>query len=158
GVLGGLAVDLGHDHGRALPSQARGVVATDALAASGHDGHAILESHRSLRSHPLSPHHIMGGIAAPAEPRRGDSSMISKEQNERMTQTGADTPMGKMLRMYWQVVGIAPELDKEPVQPVRILGEDLTLFKTERGEIGLIGERCAHRAISLAYGIPQNNG
>ena len=84
--------------------------------------------------------------------------MISKEQNERMTQTGADTPMGKMLRMYWQVVGIAPELDKEPVQPVRILGEDLTLFKTERGEIGLIGERCAHRAISLAYGIPQNNG
>ena len=41
---------------------------------------------------------------------------------------------------------------------MRLLGEDLTLFRTERGEYGLIGNRCAHRAISLAYGIPQNNG
>jgi 5,5'-dehydrodivanillate O-demethylase len=38
------------------------------------------------------------------------------------------------------------------------MGEDLTLFKSEAGEIGLIGDRCAHRAISLAYGIPQENG
>src|SRR5207245_7420379 len=47
---------------------------------------------------------------------------------------------------------------KEPVQPVRLLGEDLTLYQDLNGRIGLIGERCAHRAISLAYGIPQANG
>ena len=41
---------------------------------------------------------------------------------------------------------------------MRLLSEDLTLFRTKNGELGLIGDRCAHRAISLAYGIPQANG
>jgi 5,5'-dehydrodivanillate O-demethylase len=41
---------------------------------------------------------------------------------------------------------------------VRLLGETLTLFRTARGDIGLVAERCAHRGISLAYGIPQDNG
>ncbi|MPZ14379.1 MAG: Rieske 2Fe-2S domain-containing protein [Chloroflexi bacterium] len=84
--------------------------------------------------------------------------MLTKEQNERLTQTSIGTPMGELLRRYWHVVGTAPELEKEPVQPIRLLGENLTLFRSQRGEIGLIGERCAHRAISLAYGIPQENG
>jgi len=84
--------------------------------------------------------------------------MITAELNQRLTQTGADTPAGKMLRMYWFPVSTRLDLEKEPVQPVRLLGEDLTLFMNLKGEIGLIGERCAHRAISLAYGIPQENG
>lgn len=84
--------------------------------------------------------------------------MITQETNERLTQTSQGTPMGNMLRRYWHVVGTLPELEKDPVQPVRLLGENLTLFKTERGELGLIAERCAHRGISLAYGIPQANG
>ena len=84
--------------------------------------------------------------------------MIAKEMNERLTQTGPGTPMGDLLRRYWHVVGTAPELEKEPVQPVRLLGENLTLFRSERGELGLIAERCAHRGISMAYGIPQPNG
>jgi 5,5'-dehydrodivanillate O-demethylase len=84
--------------------------------------------------------------------------MLTAEQNERLTQTAAGTPMGELLRRYWHVVGTLPELAKEAVQPVRLLGENLTLFRSERGEIGLLAERCAHRAISLAYGIPQTNG
>ncbi len=84
--------------------------------------------------------------------------MLTQETNERLTQTGADTPTGKWLRRYWFPIGALDELDREPVQPVRLLGEDLTLFKNLKGDIGLIGERCAHRAISLAYGIPQENG
>lgn len=84
--------------------------------------------------------------------------MITAETNERLTQTGPGTFMGNLLRRYWHPVGAAAELAKEPVQPVRLLGEDLTLFKDLKGNIGLIGERCAHRAISLAYGIPQENG
>jgi len=66
--------------------------------------------------------------------------------------------MGELLRRYWHVIGTVPELDEDPVQPVRLLGESLVLFKNERGEYGLIGDRCAHRGISLAYGIPQVNG
>jgi 5,5'-dehydrodivanillate O-demethylase len=84
--------------------------------------------------------------------------MITKEVNQRLTQTGVGTPMGTLLRRYWFVVGTLQELEKEPVQPVRLLGENLTLFRDQRGQIGLIAERCAHRAISLAYGIPQENG
>src|SRR5207248_7089451 len=53
---------------------------------------------------------------------------------------------------------VVSELEQDPVRPVRILGEDLTLFRDERGNLGLIGDRCAHRAISLAYGVPQANG
>lgn len=84
--------------------------------------------------------------------------MLTKEENERLTRVGPGTPMGNLLRRYWHPVMASGRLDKEPVQPVRLLGEDLTLFQTERGEIGLVGDRCAHRAISLAYGIPQENG
>jgi len=84
--------------------------------------------------------------------------MITAEQNHRLTETGPATPMGNLLRRYWHPVGASAELEREPVQPVRLLGEDLTLFRTEQGEYGLVGNRCAHRAISLAYGIPQVNG
>jgi 5,5'-dehydrodivanillate O-demethylase len=85
-------------------------------------------------------------------------SVLTQETNERLTRVGPGTPMGELLRRYWHPVGTIQDLETEPVQPVRLLGEDLTLFKDLKGNIGLIGERCAHRAISLAYGIPQENG
>ena len=84
--------------------------------------------------------------------------MITQEVNDRLTRVGPGTPMGDMLRRYWHPIGALEELLKEPVQPVRILGEDLTLFQTLKGEIGLIAKSCAHRAINLAYGIPQEDG
>jgi 5,5'-dehydrodivanillate O-demethylase len=84
--------------------------------------------------------------------------MITKEMNDRLTQTTPGTPMGNMLRRYWHVVGTAPELETDPVRPVRLLGENLVLFKDEAGKLGLVAERCAHRGISMAYGIPQENG
>ena len=84
--------------------------------------------------------------------------MLTVEQNERLTQTGPGTPMGDLLRRYWWPIAASVDMDEDPVQPVRILGEDLTLFRSLKGEIGLIGKACAHRAISLAYGIPQENG
>jgi 5,5'-dehydrodivanillate O-demethylase len=56
------------------------------------------------------------------------------------------------------VVGTETELAKEPVQKVRLLGEDLTLFRTEKGKYGLIDDRCPHRCMSLEYGIPEDCG
>src|SRR4051794_28326616 len=79
-----------------------------------------------------------------------ENRMITKEENERLTQVGPGTPMGNLLRRYWHPVGTVADLEKEPVQPVRLLGESLTLFRDESGKLGLIGDRCAHRAISLA--------
>jgi 5,5'-dehydrodivanillate O-demethylase oxygenase subunit len=84
--------------------------------------------------------------------------MLTQEANDRLTRVGPGTPMGNLLRRYWFPVGTLQDLLEEPVRPVRLLGEDLTLFRSAAGEIGLIAERCAHRGISLAYGIPQENG
>ena len=84
--------------------------------------------------------------------------MATQAENERLTQIGPGAPMGNLLRRYWQVVGTEAELAKEPVQKVRILGEDLTLFRTEKGEYGLIDDRCPHRCMSLEYGIPEECG
>jgi 5,5'-dehydrodivanillate O-demethylase len=80
------------------------------------------------------------------------------EQNERLTRVGPGTPMGNLLRRYWHPIGTALELEKEPVQRVRLLGEDLTLFRTERGEYGLVDDVCPHRCMSLEWGIPQEQG
>src|SRR5579884_379016 len=84
--------------------------------------------------------------------------MITQEMNDRLTHVGPGTPMGTLLRCYWHPVGTTADLDKDPVRPVRLLGEDLVLYRDEAGKLGLVGERCAHRGISLAYGIPQTNG
>ena len=84
--------------------------------------------------------------------------MITAEQNQRLSETTAGTPMGELLRRYWWPIAATVDLDTDPVRPVRLLSENLVLFRTERGELGLIAERCAHRGISMAYGVPQENG
>jgi 5,5'-dehydrodivanillate O-demethylase len=92
--------------------------------------------------------------AAPQEEER----MLTKEANERLTQVGPGTPMGNLLRRYWYPVATTTELAQEPVLPVRLLGEDLALFQTEQGALGLVTQRCPHRGASLAYGIPEEDG
>jgi 5,5'-dehydrodivanillate O-demethylase oxygenase subunit len=82
----------------------------------------------------------------------------TREENERLTQVGPGTPMGNLMRSYWQVVGVTAEFDKEPVQSIRVLGEDLTLYRSESGEFGLIGPVCPHRCASMEYGIPDPRG
>ncbi|HEY1373578.1 MAG TPA: Rieske 2Fe-2S domain-containing protein [Candidatus Binatia bacterium] len=80
------------------------------------------------------------------------------EENAKLTQVGPGTPMGNLLRRYWHPIAAAAELDEDPVRRVRLLGEDLVLFRTAAGELGLVGSRCLHRGMSLAYGVPQENG
>jgi 5,5'-dehydrodivanillate O-demethylase len=84
--------------------------------------------------------------------------MLTREANERLTRVGPGTPMGELLRRYWHPVATVPELDAEPVLPVKVLGENLALYRTEAGELGLVSERCPHRGASLAYGIPEDDG
>ncbi|HLG71474.1 MAG TPA: Rieske 2Fe-2S domain-containing protein [Chloroflexota bacterium] len=82
----------------------------------------------------------------------------TQEQNERLTQVGPGTLVGELLRRYWHPIGTTLELESEPVQRVRLLGEDLTLFRTEGGEYGLVDEVCPHRCMAMEFGIPQENG
>jgi 5,5'-dehydrodivanillate O-demethylase oxygenase subunit len=84
--------------------------------------------------------------------------MLTKEINERLTKVGPGTPMGNLMRRYWHPIATSTELNREPVMAVRILGENLALYRNEKGELGLVGQRCAHRGCSLAYGIPEDAG
>lgn len=85
--------------------------------------------------------------------------MISAEQNELMTRVGPGTPGGRLLRNYWQPVALVEELEgKRPVRPVRLLGQDLVLFKDETGRYGLLDRDCPHRGADLAYGRREDGG
>ena len=80
------------------------------------------------------------------------------EENGLLTQTGAGTPMGELLRRYWWPVTGSGRLLGEPIVPVRLLGEDLVLFRDRSGHLGLVDRRCAHRRVDLSLGIPDEHG
>jgi phenylpropionate dioxygenase-like ring-hydroxylating dioxygenase large terminal subunit len=85
--------------------------------------------------------------------------MLSQELNDTITRVGPGTPAGGVLRRYWQPAALSDELTgKRPVAPVRLLGEDLVLFRDEEGKLGLIGRRCPHRGVDLCYGRLEDNG
>ena len=74
-----------------------------------------------------------------------------------LRRVGRGTPAGEWFRRYWLVVGTTQELYDIP-QAVRILGEDLVLFRDSHGKIGLLGVHCPHRGASLEYGDIENGG
>ena len=84
--------------------------------------------------------------------------MLSVEENVALTSVGPGTPMGSLMRRYWHPVAAAAELDERPTKEVRLLSEDLVLYKDRSGTIGLIDRLCAHRRVNLAYGIPEEHG
>jgi 5,5'-dehydrodivanillate O-demethylase len=85
--------------------------------------------------------------------------MLSREENAYLAQVGPGTPAGELLRRYWHPVAVAGELtDEKPIKAVRILGEDLVVFRDGKGEYGLVAEHCPHRSASLAYGRVDEEG
>ncbi|HYF19859.1 MAG TPA: Rieske 2Fe-2S domain-containing protein [Ramlibacter sp.] len=84
--------------------------------------------------------------------------MVSIEENKLLTQVGPGTPGGELLRRYWYPIAALAELDENPVRPVRLLGEDLVLFRDRSGTLGLVDKSCAHRRVNLALGVPEETG
>jgi phenylpropionate dioxygenase-like ring-hydroxylating dioxygenase large terminal subunit len=86
--------------------------------------------------------------------------MLSAADNEKLTRVGPGTPMGKLMRRYWQPVLLSREVEKPDGDPirVRILGEDLVAFRDTSGRVGLVGEWCPHRLTSLFLGRNEQNG
>src|SRR4051812_15187492 len=85
--------------------------------------------------------------------------MLSEEDNDRLTRVGPGTPMGELMRRYWIPAGFADQLapDAAPVR-VRLLSENLVLFRDSQGRIGLLDERCPHRTASLFFGRNEESG
>jgi phthalate 4,5-dioxygenase oxygenase subunit len=85
--------------------------------------------------------------------------MLSRSDNERVTRTGPQTPLGRLMRAYWQPAALVSELAADrPVTAVRLLGEDLVLFKRASGGWGLVGRYCAHRGVDLAFARHEEGG
>ncbi len=74
-----------------------------------------------------------------------------------LTLVGAGTPMGELLRRYWHPVGLAADAGSVP-RRVRVLGEELILFRDGGGTAGLLYPRCAHRGTTLYYGRVEERG
>jgi len=84
--------------------------------------------------------------------------MVSEENNRLLTRIGPGTPMGELLRRYWHPVAALDELERHAVKPVRVLGEDLVLYKDLAGKYGLLERRCRHRGADLSYGYVERDG
>ena len=85
--------------------------------------------------------------------------MISQAENDLLTQTGSGAPCGQLMRRYWQPVGLTEELAQGGAPlAVKILGEELVLFRDDQNRVGLIGLHCAHRGTDLSYGRCEDGG
>ena len=81
-----------------------------------------------------------------------------EEQNQLLTQTGAGTPMGDLMRRYWMPIAGVSEFEEQTIKPVRLMGEDLVLYKDLSGTYGLIDRHCRHRRADLSYGFVEQCG
>jgi phthalate 4,5-dioxygenase len=85
--------------------------------------------------------------------------MMTQEENRLLTQTDRGSPGGELLRRYWQPVALAEELPSGAAPlSIKILGEDLVLFRDDRGRAGLLGIHCSHRGTDLSYGRVEDGG
>ncbi len=86
--------------------------------------------------------------------------MLSVEENRLLTQVDAGTPMGELLRRYWHPICAADQLLQSPfrTKEVKILGEELVVYRDRSGQLGCVDKYCTHRRASLAYGVVEQDG
>jgi len=91
---------------------------------------------------------------------------MKAEHNELLTRVGPGTACGALLRRYWQPVALAEEFDpavdatlrERPLKRLRILGQDLVLFRDAAGRWGLLDRDCPHRGADLAFARHEGDG
>ena len=74
-----------------------------------------------------------------------------------ITSSDAGTPMGELMRRYWQPVCLSEELTDLP-HPIRVMGEDLIAFRDLSGRVGVVHRQCSHRGTSLEFGLLTERG
>src|ERR687887_1755765 len=86
--------------------------------------------------------------------------MLKKEQNRTLMEVGPGTLMGELLRRYWMPIAAVGEFDQEhqETKAVRVLGEDLVLYKDKSGTYGLVDRHCPHRRADMSYGWVEDCG
>ena len=99
-------------------------------------------------------------MTTPTPHERSDGNAYGRpagSHDAELCEVGPGTPCGELLRRYWHPIALSRELVQRP-QRVRLLGEDLILFRDGEGRPGLLTPRCAHRGASLYYGKVEEQG
>jgi nitrite reductase/ring-hydroxylating ferredoxin subunit len=86
--------------------------------------------------------------------------MLSRKDNNYITEIGPGTPMGNLFRRYWLPALLAEELPEADCPPVRLklLGEDLVAFRTTSGRPAVLDTWCPHRNANLFWGRNEQDG
>lgn len=84
--------------------------------------------------------------------------MLQQDENRVLTSVGPGTPCGNYMRRFWHPIAVSDELNAEEPVRIRILGEDLVMFRESSGKIGLLGLHCSHRCASLEFGKVEEKG
>jgi 5,5'-dehydrodivanillate O-demethylase len=84
--------------------------------------------------------------------------MLDRDKNELLSRVGPGTPMGNLLRRYWMPIAGVTELERNPIKAVRLMGEDLVLYRDLSGTYGLVDRHCPHRRADLSYGFVEHCG
>jgi phthalate 4,5-dioxygenase oxygenase subunit len=86
--------------------------------------------------------------------------MLSLEDNDLLTQVGSGTPMGDLMRQYWMPVYLTTDIGDNDSKPhrIRLLGENLIIFRDTAGRVGMLTEVCPHRGASLYWARNEENG
>ena len=86
--------------------------------------------------------------------------MLSKEDNELLCRVGPGTAMGELMREYWLPALPSAEFaaPDSPPRRMRLLGENLVMFRDSHGEVGALAESCPHRGASLFFGRNEESG
>jgi phenylpropionate dioxygenase-like ring-hydroxylating dioxygenase large terminal subunit len=79
------------------------------------------------------------------------------DEDAELTHVGPKTPAGEYLRRFWHGIATSSELGDLPLL-IRIMGEDLVLFRDKSARIGLLKKHCSHRRASLEYGRLEERG
>lgn len=92
-------------------------------------------------------------------PRRfgGHDVTRSLKVDDELTKTGKGTPCGEYLRQHWQPICMVSEIGDKPHR-IKVLGEDLILFRDLSGRLGLVHRNCLHRGASLEFGLITEDG
>ena len=94
---------------------------------------------------------------SPRAGNRGHGIRPASEPDGELVRIGPGTPCGEYLRRFWHPVAMSSEIAELPVA-LRILGEDLVVFRDGDGRVGLVHRHCPHRRASLEYGDCRQRG
>jgi phthalate 4,5-dioxygenase len=89
----------------------------------------------------------------------GGLAASGRSRYQYLTDTNRGSPAGELLRRYWQPIALEAELPRGgPPIPIRIMGENLVLFRDEQGRLGALDRKCAHRCADLVLGRIEHGG